>query len=883
MNQENITVKVNLDTRGFEQALQGLISTTEKGTLSMADAIGRAADMTTIITGIGGVKTAFNTAITAMMTVSGPVVLAIAGIGAAVAAVTLAMSDFNETTREGAEILSNLTKQLQANREGHSQSTQVYANTILGIQTQAEAARDLSKVIEDLSGQEQYSATSKALLLEKINMMNDVIPGLALTWDEYTNSLSMTSEELKKNIEIHEAQLKLESDKERLNQLMVERVKIWSDMESANEKLTESKKYLSLSDEELLIGMDDLDEAHRGRIAQLSEQGYAHGRLRMEYDKHSAALEENERAQRELWEAIAENSITVTEHAQAVEAAEERIQLAAEQRARALTVKARLWEQELGEIETALQSLADLQEEHARAEAALAADTEELLRRMQRAYDSYVNYANNAFSRLGDPLNISLEEMIDNLQFNQEAMRNWSDGIATLANATEHQIDAGFLEQLRNMGPASAIIVDQLVQDMETGGYKIQEINGLLVQGVDDANTQINKGFDFSGFIGHVDQTWRDLAQSIEDNTSLVEALEQQKAEAQKVILSMMDEQLLDTLNRAADNIGVQIPAGIAQGIENNDFEAVNKVVELMRNVIAAAQREAQIQSPSKVMEKLIGQNIALGVAAGIDANADEAAKAAEKLAEETIQSAKKAVANMQMREEAAALLRYVLKSVNEPSVRIGQSIVDGITNGFTAKSPKIRGTIDEEISLMLHTMEQIGHTNANTVGESIVNGITAGFNAMLPSLIASVTAGMAMVHAATQGFLGISSPSRLFRDSIGRNIARGIGAGIDDEMPGVADRLEEQIKLCLAAANRAVYIDLTPADSISRQAAAMDSAMASSARTNALLERIAVIGERQVTPNVNVTLEPEGDLRGFFEYISTNIKRVDYLSGSDI
>ena len=32
---------------------------------------------------------------------------------------------------------------------------------------------------------------------------------------------------------------------------------------------------------------------------------------------------------------------------------------------------------------------------------------------------------------------------------------------------------------------------------------------------------------------------------------------------------------------------------------------------------------------------------------------------------------------------------------------------------------------------------------------------------------------------------------------------------------------------------------------------------------------------------NVTVSIEPAGDLRGFFEYLSASIKRVDYLSGA--
>ena len=211
-----------------------------------------------------------------------------------------------------------------------------------------------------------------------------------------------------------------------------------------------------------------------------------------------------------------------------------------------------------------------------------------------------------------------------------------------------------------------------------------------------------------------------------------------------------------------------------------------------------------------------------------------------------------------------------------DTGIQAGQAIAGGVAEGFVEKAPEAQDTMSDKINLMLETMEQISYVSSNPIGMSIVSGISAGFQAMLPSLTAQVQAGMAAVHAATSGFLGINSPSRLFRDSIGKNIVRGIQAGIDDEMPGLAERLERQMDLCVDIAHRSMFPDFKSANVINPQTAIM----AATAQINALLERIAQIGEQQVTPNVNVTLEPQGDLRGFFEYISTSIKRVDYLSG---
>ena len=723
MAQERITVEVDLDTRGFQQSMQELIRTTEQGFDSLGESIRRAIDARNNINDISSIIQSFSdlsmnaSSAASMVAAVGTIMkkgglataatgvgLAVAGIGVALNVAAFGMSAFSRDSRDFKEntvdAFNESTRAAEEFRRSLENSKIAWQNRINAIEHQSRANATLLSELIFLNNQQEKTEDVMERIHVIISLLNKSLPELGLSWDSIGNSINKSSYELEEFLELMSAQDILEESQRQFFEMFSRR-------EEAIRKFKEQMALIGIN-----VHDDDAD-----LYAYLIGNNIMVGERFEGARKYAEQILNVREAMGELNREMIENQRTVKEHSDA-------IAKATANQERVLKAVANVWQITLNDIETSLQSLADLQAEHAQAEQELANNKEELLNRMQRAYDDYVSYANNAFAKLGDPLNISLAEMIDNLEYNQEAMKKWSDGIAVLANATENQIDAGFLEKLRNMGPASAMIVEQLVADMQTGGSKIDEINALLVQGVDDANAQITKGYDFSGFIGDVEQTWRDLANVIEENTSLIESLELQKAEAQEVVLSMMSEPyFLDTLGSFADKVGVEIPAGIARGIANNSFAAVNQVVALMQQVIAAAQSAADIRSPS-----------------------------------------------------------------------------------------------------------------------------------------------------------------RLFRDKIGRNIARGIGVGIEDEMPSVSEKLEKQIKLCLATVQRNVQPNFYPLTSsnMNRQTATADAVLASSDRTNKLLASIAEYGAQQTTPNVNVTLEPTHDIRGFFEYISAGVKQADYLSGAD-
>jgi phage-related protein len=163
-----------------------------------------------------------------------------------------------------------------------------------------------------------------------------------------------------------------------------------------------------------------------------------------------------------------------------------------------------------------------------------------------------------------------------------------------------------------------------------------------------------------------------------------------------------------------------------------------------------------------------------------------------------------------------------------------------------------------------------------------MVKGVWEGISSMSSWLSSSATGFFQGIVGGITNFLGIHSPSVLFRDKIGKNIALGVKAGIDDEMPNVLNNTIRHMKML----TNSIEIENGKRNAGDLIAMANSSNMFDIGNTlqanNVLTEQQSkIITENQ--PSINLTVEPLGDMRGFFEYLRVGIDREKYLSGGKI
>lgn len=133
----------------------------------------------------------------------------------------------------------------------------------------------------------------------------------------------------------------------------------------------------------------------------------------------------------------------------------------------------------------------------------------------------------------------------------------------------------------------------------------------------------------------------------------------------------------------------------------------------------------------------------------------------------------------------------------------LGKSLMTNLGNGIksmfgsirSAGSNVLKNLVDGIKSLATHpvtTMKSIA-TNAlnafkgiswGTVGSNIINGIISGLKAAAGNLVTAAVNAAKDALNAVKNWLGIKSPSRRFRDEVGKMMALGIGVGFEDNLP---------------------------------------------------------------------------------------------------
>jgi len=166
------------------------------------------------------------------------------------------------------------------------------------------------------------------------------------------------------------------------------------------------------------------------------------------------------------------------------------------------------------------------------------------------------------------------------------------------------------------------------------------------------------------------------------------------------------------------------------------------------------------------------------------------------------------------------------------------------------------------------------------SVGENIVYGVWAGISSMGSWLANSVTSFFQGIVNTVTGFLGISSPSKLFRDLVGKNIALGVKSGIDSEMSGVISGTQAQMSRLADAAAQSSRMSFGAADIMGRTDGEITRQTLKRLPPSFTKEGFGNGNSEGVPAEINVTLEPTGDIRGFFDYIRMGVKRSGYLSG---
>lgn len=744
-------------------------------------------------------------------------------VGAIAGLVSWLTQESEETKKAKAEN-EEFKRSIDDLHDSVSKGNEAYKDRRNEIKATAEDNERLVKKIDELNAVENKTAAQKKELASAAEILNSRIDGLNLVYDKATGTINMTTDAIRKQIEISKQSAEAEAAQQRLVEI--------------------AKKRLEIEDKE----------------AEVKK-------------KHAQAIEEVDAKETHLGLTWAENSLKAGMRKKIDEEA-------AEASKKLQDAKAQLGEQEqrlTGIIQNSLEAQAKATEDSAGRQILTLQTMDETQKKlvddMKAQYEALRGEVQNAFQAIEQQTALSADQMTANLQKNIDAVDKWSQNLETLA---KRGLDQGLIEQMRQAGPKMADQTQALVDasDEQLGrlntkwteaGDKAKEgfLRGIRATGVELAPevqamvTAIGDEFRQALIDAGFDVKAREIPQKVG------EGIEANKGAAAQAVNGMTEsaKQAFNNLPTEAKYSGSQVSGGYAQGITENQGTA-QAAVDGLKNaslgVLASLFGEGQVkgaelgsgvgagvasgagmvQEAANVLKngavgtmagmsvdgQAKGSEFGSGIAIGISAGQQVAIGAA--IAMNLAISAQFLTMSMNGQQYGSQfgsgigsgitssqgiatgasnvmkqMINTSVSSLGQDGQRAGSQFGSGVTSGVASHTGAVFNA-SSNLKASAHNGMSGGFNGGYNAGMSIGEGMMSGIYAMAGSVAAAAASIASSAVAAARSTLRINSPSKVFRDQVGRAIPEGMAVGIekygyyvDDSMTDLANKTVESGK----------------------------------------------------------------------------------------
>lgn len=347
--------------------------------------------------------------------------------------------------------------------------------------TQAGVILNLADEVADLVKIENRSAEQKTELAAKTKLLNDALGKEMVKYDSVTDSVSMSADAIRELASAEANHLRGSAAMENYTKLLQEQATTADELAEVEAELEESRKSSSYSIGGYGVLLKQESEQTKELEQRKEELLTTQSDLNNEQEKAWQTVEQcaaHDEALAQAVEAVTEGTMSAAEasekYGEGLELAlseSEVSAVAAEEQAEAmenLSKKALKCSEEITEFANTnpafrqAMSQSGLEaDDLAKSLTDLGFDADVLIDRFSNVADSTCN----AFDRIEQKSDISLQEMLENLQYNVEVTKNWSDNLTYLYDNAGSTAVTNFIGYLEQMGPSAAPILQQLRDD----------------------------------------------------------------------------------------------------------------------------------------------------------------------------------------------------------------------------------------------------------------------------------------------------------------------------------------------------------------------------------------------------------------------------------
>lgn len=739
----------------------------------------------------------------------------------AIAGLVSWLTQESEASKEAKAKNEEFKRSLDDLHESVNKGNEAYKDRRNEIQATAEDNERLVRKIDELNAVENKTAAQKKELASAAETLNSRIEGLNIQYDKATGTINMTTDAIRKQIEIAKASAEIEA----ANQKMVENAKKRLEIKDKIKEV--EKQYQDL--------VEKTDSVEEGSFSNSRIREGAKAEFKKKYNEEVKKLQDDikktEESDNELTNTIVKNNET----------------------------KAKSTEDASGRMIYTMENMNEAQRK--------------AVEMMQQEFAQLKGEVQNAFQAIEQQTALSADQMTANLQKNIDAVDKWSQNLETLA---KRGLDQGLIEQMRQAGPKMA---DQTQALVDASDEQLGRLNGKWTEAGDKAKEGFLRGIRATGqelppeiksmvtAIGDefrmalADAGFKAKGREIPQKTA--EGIRSGKGDVQQATSEVTEasKQAFNNLPTEAKYSGSQVSGGYAQGITDNQG-SVQGAVDGLKNaslgVLANLFGEGQVK----------GAELGAGVGDGVLSRSDVVQGAANTLKSNATATmagmategqakgsefgggiATGIAVGQQVAVGAASAMniaisaQFLAMSIN--GQQYGSQFGTGIGGGINSSQGIATGASNAMKMMINASVNSLGHDGRNAgsqfgtgvtsgvashngavfnassnlkasahngmsggwnggynAGMSIGEGMMSGIYAMAGSVAAAAASIASSAVAAARSTLRINSPSKVFRDQVGRAIPEGMAVGIekygyyvDDSMTDLANKTVESGK----------------------------------------------------------------------------------------
>ena len=718
----------------FAKAFKGLAEFVEKNDEAVPIITGVATALgvfTASITVATVAVKAFEVVSGALGVALGPVGIALGVVGAAVGLLAATFIDAADDTDEAKEAIDRA-----------KEAAEEWETTRTNLKQSEEDTMGLVQSLITLTSQTEKSAATNAQIKSTVDQLNSSVEGLNLSYDEQTGTLNMSTEALEQYVHTLMLQKEAEAIIDRMVELDKQKYDLQEQLTAATTEYNDAQKDVDdtiaggkQASATQLTRLEQAEEKYNDLTGQLNTTTSEYEDLEGQYNDIDKEISENTKLIKDATGGTEELGDATGTTADEMENWSEEMQDAHDKLADLS-----------GETMAAIESGTDLRDKYEElsktfekykdaADADTVAMVEQQLAQLnllatnQELADSYGYYVSivegmgvplenlsqwlidneitadewgkgvstafdgviNGFGKLDTSLDMSLDEMATNLQYNIDAYHNWGENIQQLMDAAVAKGDASaiaFVQYMQNMGIGAAAQVAQMADDIDGTfalfgpKFNAAGIDVMLqyYSGVENGKQTgvdifTGLGTDAATALTETDmesagaETMEQAAAGMEGQTETVVNAAEAVADAaasgvenkapdfkaagtkwvtqikvgmltNKNSVSVAAGAVANTASSAINsvswyNLGWNISSGVARGVSAASYLIKRAAINAAQSAYNAAKEALGIHSPSRVMAE-IGRYYDEGFARGITENVDTVTKAAQAMAKES-------------------------------------------------------------------------------------------------------------------------------------------------------------------------------------------------------------------------------------------------------